>query len=59
VGLLEIAYPYAEDPGFLAEARGTLFPHLSPKETLEAVRFFLDHLIRNPSGAFPQVRARA
>jgi very-short-patch-repair endonuclease len=47
VGLLEIAYPYAEDPGFLAEATGTLFPHLSPEETLEAVRFFLDHLRRN------------
>ena len=47
VGLLEIAYPYAGDPGFLAEARGTLFPRLSPEETLEAVRFFLDHLRRN------------
>jgi len=47
VGLLEVAYPYAEDAGFLEEAKETLFPHLSPEETLEAVRFFLDHLRRN------------
>jgi len=47
VGLLEVAYPYAEDAGFLEEAKETLFPHLPPEEVLEAVRFFLDHLRRN------------
>ncbi len=46
VGLLEVAYPYAEAPEFLREAGG-LFPHLSPEEVLQAVRFFLDHLRRH------------
>ncbi|WP_117236619.1 DEAD/DEAH box helicase [Thermus sediminis] len=46
VGLLEVAYPYAEDRAFLERVRAGFFPHLSLEHALEAVRFFLDHLRR-------------
>ncbi|GLV49277.1 DEAD/DEAH box helicase [Thermus sp. LT1-2-5] len=51
VGLLEVAYPYAEDPPFLEEAAKLLSRFRSapftPEEAGEATRFFLDHLRRH------------